>query len=109
MIELGQLEARHAEFAVKNARIVAASLDDLKHTAETQAKFAHLRLVSDAGRSLAGAADVIGPHHSPQGEDTAAPTTFIIDRKGVVRAIFRPDRYIERIGAEELLAKLPAP
>src|SRR5262245_65463647 len=106
MIELGQLEARHADFAAQGTRIVAASLDDREHTAQTQAKFPHLLLISDAKRTLAGAANVIGPQHSPQGEDTAAPTTFLIDGSGNVRWLFRPDRYIERLTPEGSLTKL---
>jgi peroxiredoxin len=106
MVELDQLEARHEEFASRNVRIVAASVDDPKHTAQTQAKFPHLVLVSDAGHKLAGAAEVIGQHRSPEGEETAAPTTFVIDRTGTVRWIFRPARFIERLPVDELLAKL---
>ncbi len=106
MAELGQLETRHADFAARNIRVVAASLDNLEETGKTQRKFPHLTLVSDAGRSLAGAAEVIGPHHSPvDGSITAAPTTVLIDRRGQVRWLFRPDRYLERLSPDEVLAK----
>jgi peroxiredoxin len=106
MLELGQLDSQSEEFARRNARIVAVSLDDREHTAETQAKFRHLTLISDAGRQLTDAAGVLGTHRGPEGEETAAPTTFIVDQKGTVRAILRPSRYIERIPPEELLAHL---
>ncbi|HEX4588293.1 MAG TPA: redoxin domain-containing protein, partial [Gemmataceae bacterium] len=94
MVELGQLEKQHAEFDAKGVRIVAVSLDDVAETAKTQQQFPHLTVLSDHEQSLARAADVIGTHHGPSGETTVSPTTVLIDGKGKVRWVFRPDRYI---------------
>jgi peroxiredoxin len=104
--ELGQLEARHQDFAGRNTQIVAVSLDGPEETARTQEKFPHLIVLSDAGGSLAGAAAVIGPHHSPYGGETVSPTTVLIDRHGQVRWVGRPDRYIERFSPDEVLKEV---
>jgi peroxiredoxin len=106
MVELGQLERQHQEFESRGVRIVAASLDDVADTARTQEKFPHLTVVSDHDRSLAKAADVIGPHHSPTGGEAVSPTTVLIDRGGQVRWVFRPDLYITRLSPAELLAAI---
>ncbi len=106
MVELGQLEKHHAEFDARGVRVVAASLDDVADTAETQKKFPHLTVVSDAEEGLAKAAEVIGPHRSPSGGETVSPTTVLIDRTGQVKWVFRPDRYITRLSPEALLAAI---
>ena len=87
-------------------QVVAASLDDLGDARRAQDKLPHLIVVSDAERGLAGAAEVIGPHQSPHGGDTVSPTTVLIDRRGQVRWVFRPDRFIERLPAADVLAKV---
>jgi peroxiredoxin len=106
MVELGQLEAHHDEFAARHVRIVAASLDDVADTAQTQQKFPHLTIVSDAGEALAKAADVIGPQRSPTGGETVSPTTVLLDADGRARWVFRPDRYINRLSPQDLLAAI---
>jgi peroxiredoxin len=103
MVELGQLEKHHGEFDARGVRIVAVSLDDLAETRQTQERFPHLTILSDHDESLARAADVIGPHHSPTGEITVSPTTVLIDKSGNVRWVFRPDRYTTRLSPQELL------
>jgi peroxiredoxin len=108
MVELGQLEAHQAEFAARGVRVVAASMDDVADTAATHPKFPHLTVVSDAGEALAKAAAVVGPQHSPSGGDTVAPTTVLIDAGGRVRWVFRPDRYINRLTPQDLLAAIDA-
>ena len=95
-------------------RVVAASLDDLAESAQTQQQFAHLTVLSDREQSLARAAGVIGPQHSPTGGEAAAPTTVLIDRRGVARWVFRPERYLSRLSPGELLSAIdrsipPAP
>jgi peroxiredoxin len=107
MAELGQLEARHADLDAKNTRLVAVSLDNVDDTAAMQKKFPHLTLVSDADRSLVDAAGVLGPQRNPlDGSQTVAPTTVLIDRSGTVRWLFRPDRYLERLSPDDLLANV---
>ena len=104
MVELGQLEARHEQFDSRGVRVVAASLDDLGDSAHTQQRFPHLTIMSDPGQGLARAADVVGPHHAPTGEETVSPTTVLVDGRGQVRWVFRPERYISRLPAAGLLA-----
>jgi peroxiredoxin len=108
MVELGQLEAHHQEFEARKVRIVAVSLDELENSARTQKRFPHLMIVSDKDESLAKAAAVLGPQHAPDGSDTVSPTTVLIDRRGQVRWVFRPNRYINRLSPEELLAAVDA-
>jgi peroxiredoxin len=106
MVELGELEARHADFAKKNVQILAISNDNLATARETQADFPHLKIVSDAEQNLAKALQVIqsgvGPNHS----DTNAPTTILVDGDGKVRWVFRPDHFIVRLSPDELLAAI---
>src|SRR5437879_4190528 len=106
MIELGQLEARHEDFDKRSARIVAVSLDNVEESAKTQEKFPHLVIVSDGEKSLANAAELIAPQHSPTGGETVAPTTVLIDRGGVVRWVSRKANYLERPTPDEVLAAL---
>ncbi len=106
MIELVKLEEQHKEFDSRNTRIIAVSLDGLEDSSKTQAKFPHLVIASDSNQKLAKAADVLGPHHAPDGKETTAPTTVLIDNKGIVRWVFRPDVYITRLSAADLTAKV---
>ncbi|HEX5272802.1 MAG TPA: redoxin domain-containing protein [Gemmataceae bacterium] len=106
MVELGQLEARHEDFDKRDARVVAVSLDTVEESAKTQEKFPHLVIISDADKSLASAAELIAPQHSPAGGETVAPTTALIDRTGVVRWVSRKGNYLERPTPDEVLAAL---
>jgi peroxiredoxin len=106
MIELGQLEAHWREFEGRNVRVVVVSVEDPDAAKATQADFPHLVVVSDAGRGLAGAAGVIHPHSAPDGGDSAAPTTILIDGGGTVRWTFRPDRVPARLRPAEVLAAI---
>ena len=104
MVELGQLEKRHQEFASRHVRIFAISNDDPQTARATQADFPHLVIVSDAAQNLAKAVQVLHPGAGPHHEDVNAPTTFLVDGHGVVRWLFRPDRFITRLSPDELLA-----
>ena len=106
MIELGQLEATHEEFAKRKARVVAVSLDDQETSKQTQAAFPHLVIVADSDRKLSEAVAVI--YAAPGGGDTTAPTTIIVDGAGIVRWTYRPDRFLVRLTPEEALAALDA-
>lgn len=104
MVELGQLESRHEDFASRNVRVLAASLDGDEDSAAIQALFPHLTIVSDPQGELMRAAEVLGPHKGPDGREVASPTTILINRQGRVVWTFRPDRYINRLPAADLLA-----
>jgi peroxiredoxin len=106
MIELGQLEAHWQEFEKKKVRVVAVSIENLEAAKATQADFPHLVVVSDAERNLSQALAVIHPHSAPDGGDSAAPTTILIDGAGTVRWTFRPDRVPGRLSPEQLLAAI---
>ncbi len=70
-------------------------------------------MISDAERGLADAVEVIHPGSSPEGTDTTAPTTMIVDGDGQVRWVYRSERFLTRLSPDELLqqldAALPAP
>ncbi len=70
----------------------------------TQADFPHLVVVSDEARTLSEAVAVIHPKSNPEGGDTAAPTTLLVDGTGTVRWTFRPDRVMTRLSPAQVLA-----
>jgi peroxiredoxin len=108
MVELGELEGHHEEFARRNVRVVVASTDGQEESRKTQKDFPHLVIVADADRKLISAAEVLHPKAGQHGEDVAAPTTFLIDRQGTVRSLFRPRQVISRLSAAEVLAAVDA-
>ena len=106
MVELGELENRQADFAGRGVRIVAISGDDLNDSSKTQAKFPHLLIASDPEQKTAKAFAVIHPHMAPDGGDTNAPTTFLVDQSGIVRWLYRPDIFFVRLSPDELLTAI---
>jgi peroxiredoxin len=106
MIELGQLESQWQEFEKRKVRVVVVSVEGLEEAKATRADFPHLVVVSDAERKLSEAVAVIHPGSGPDGGDTAAPTTLLIDGSGTVRWTFRPDRVLTRLSPAQLLAAI---
>jgi alkyl hydroperoxide reductase subunit AhpC len=103
MIELGQLERRHEDFARKNTRVIAISVEGLDDAKKTQADFPHLMVIADSGRGLSEAAGVIHPQSAPDGGDTAAPTTILVDHGGIVRWLYRSAEVVGRLSPDEVL------
>jgi alkyl hydroperoxide reductase subunit AhpC len=103
MIELGQFESRHEEFAKQNAHVVVASLEDSETAQKTQTEFPHLVVLADHNRNLANAAEVIHGQSTPEGGDTSAPTTIIMGPDGKVRWIYRSPAAIARLSPDEVL------
>jgi alkyl hydroperoxide reductase subunit AhpC len=108
MVELGQLEKHYQDFAKRNLQVVVISNDDQPTAQKTQADFPHLQVVADTEQNMAKALAVIQAGVGPEGTDTNAPTTFLVDGSGTVRWLFRPDRYIVRLSPDELLAAVDA-
>ena len=106
MIELGELNKRHAEFANREVRIVAVSADGLKDTEAIQADFPHLAILSDEKLSLVNALNAAHTAPSTQGKTIAAPTTLLVHHNGRIVWLFRPSRHIERLSVDELLARI---
>jgi peroxiredoxin len=104
MSELGQLEAQWQDFEKRKVRVVVVSVEDREAAKATQADFPHLVVVSDAGRNVAESLAVIHPGSAPDGGDTAAPTTILVDGIGTVRWTFRPDRILTRLSPSQVLA-----
>jgi peroxiredoxin len=103
MTELGQLEKHHDEFAKRRTRVVAVSVDDLDDSKLTQQDFQHLTVVADRDLKLSDAAKVLYMETLLR-KDVAAPTTILVDKHGVVRALFRPDNVAHRLSPSEVLA-----
>ena len=77
----------------------------------TQLAWSDMRTTSGSWRvgalsQPAAEADVAGaPEPSaPDGGDTAAPTTLLVDGGGTVRWTFRPDRFLNRLSPSQVLA-----
>lgn len=104
MIELGQLEAHHDEFAKRHTRVVVVSVDDQDDSMKTKLDFPRLTVVADHDHKLVDAVAVLHPGAGEHGEDVAVPTTILVDKYGVVRAIFRPTSVGSRLSAREVLA-----
>lgn len=104
MIELGQLEANWQQFEKRKVGVVVVSLENVEKAQATQADFPHLLVVSDAERKLSEAVAVIHPHSAPDGNDTAAPTTLLIDGGGTVRWTFRSENVFRRLSPSDVLA-----
>jgi alkyl hydroperoxide reductase subunit AhpC len=108
MIELGQLERRHEDFARRNTRVVVVSVEGLDDARRTQADFPHLLVLADQGRGLSDAAGLIHPHAAPDGTDVDFPTTVLVDRRGVVRWLYRSPQVIARLSPDEVLHSIDA-
>jgi peroxiredoxin len=107
MIELGELEKHHEEFAKHGVRIVVISDDHPKIAQLTQADFPNLIVLADARQVMAKALQVTHTAFGPLGgRPTNAPTTFLVDSDGTVRWLYRPDRFIARLCPEELLTAI---
>lgn len=106
MIELGQLERRHGDFAARNARVLVISMEGVDDAKQTQAQFPHLVVLADAGRGLGEAAGIVHPQSAPDGGDTEAPTTILVDRHGTVRWLYRSSEVIARLSPDEVLQAL---
>jgi peroxiredoxin len=104
MIELGELEKSWQEFDKRKVRVYAISIEDQKAAEATQADFPHLSIVSDAKRKLVDAFAALDPGHAPDGGDTAVSTTILVDGKGTIRWVYRPDRAMTQLTPPELLA-----
>jgi peroxiredoxin len=106
MAELGELEQHHADFDQRNTRVVVVSMEDPEAAKKTQGDFPHLTVVADAQKGLSGVADAIHQRSAPDGGDTAAPATLLVDRTGTVRWQYRPRRFLTRLSPQELLAAI---
>ena len=103
MIELGQLERRHEDFARRNTRVIAVSMEGPDDARKTQADFPHLVVLADEDRGLSEAAALIHAHAKQGGGDADAPTTILVDRNGEVRWLYRPPTVIGRLSPDDVL------
>lgn len=103
MSELVQLERRNTDFSKQQTRVIVASVEGLEDARKTQAKFPHLTVISDEAHGLSDAASLIHAHAAPDGSDADIPTTILVDRKGIVRWLYRSPSVVERLSPDELL------
>ena len=92
MIELVQLERHHADFEKRNTRVLVASMEEVDDAQRTQAQFPHLVVLADHSRKLSEAAELVHLRAGPEGRDIDVPTTILIDRRGIVRWVYRSPR-----------------
>jgi alkyl hydroperoxide reductase subunit AhpC len=104
MIELGQLERRHEDFARRNTRVIVISMEGLDDAGTTQLDFPHLLVLADNGRGLSDAVEIVHPHAGRFSwhEDADYPTTILVDRQGMVRWLHRSS-VITRLSPDEVL------
>src|SRR5450755_2923252 len=103
MIELGQLERRHEDFARHNTRVVAVSIEGQDDATQTQTEFPHLLVIADEGRGLSDAVGLIHVNANPHGGDADAPTTILVDRHGMVQWLYRSPAVISRLSPDDVL------
>lgn len=108
MIELGQLERRHEDFARRNVRVIVASIEGAEDARKTQADFPDLLVLADEGRGLSDAAALIHAHAKPDGADADAPTTILVDHSGVVRWLYRSPLVAARLSPDDVLQAIDA-
>jgi peroxiredoxin len=106
MLELGQLESHWQEFEKQNVKVVVVSVEGSEAAAATQTDFPHLVVVSDPDHNLANAVEVMHQKSAPDGGDTSAPTTILVDGKGTVRWTFRSDSVLARLSPDELVSAI---
>src|SRR5580700_11322816 len=102
MIELGQLERHHEEFDRRNTRVIVSSVEGIEDARKTQEQFPHLVVLADQARGLSEAAGLIHPNSGPDGGDTDAPTTILVDRAGTVRWVYRSPAVFTRLSPGEV-------
>jgi alkyl hydroperoxide reductase subunit AhpC len=108
MIELGQLERRHEDFARRDTRVIVVSMEGTEDAAKTQADFPHLLVLADKERGLSDAAKLVHERAAPGGKDADAPTTVLVDRHGTVRWLYRPREVIGRLSPDDVLEAIDA-
>jgi peroxiredoxin len=110
MTELGELESHFQEFKNRKDRvdIVAISTDNREDAQKSQTQFPHLKVVADTDQKMCQTLKVMHPGAGSGGQDTAAPTTILVDGEGTVRWLFRPDRFLERLSPAQLMAAIDA-
>lgn len=106
MIELGQLERQIDEFAKRNTRIIAASMEGVDDSIKTQSEHPRFVVLADQQRGLINPAALVHEKMAQDGGDTTVPTTILVDRRGIVRWIFRPTAVVERIAPDDLLTAI---
>jgi alkyl hydroperoxide reductase subunit AhpC len=103
MIELGQLERRHEDFAKRNTRVIVISVEGTEDAKQTQTQFPHLLVLADQERGLSDTAELIHPHAAPDGSDADAPTTILVGQDGKVLWLYRSPQVIARLSPDDVL------
>jgi peroxiredoxin len=104
MIELGELEKSWQDFNKRKVGVFVISIEPREPAAATQKDFPHLTVVSDADRKLVEGFAALDPGHAPDGGDTAVSTTILVDGKGTIRWVYRPDRAMSQLSPSDVLA-----
>ena len=103
MIELVQLERRHEDFAKRNTRVIVASAEGIELARKTQEQNTHQLVLADGQLGLIRAGGLLHEKGGPDDKDIAYPTTILLDKKGIVRWIYRTGGVASRLSPDELL------
>lgn len=105
MAELRELEKMHDEFAKRKVRVAVVSPETKEEAAKSKTQFPDLTVIADSDYNLIKSVGVV--HDKAKfGEDSAMPTTILVDKDGVVRWIHRPADVFARMPAKDLLVEV---
>jgi peroxiredoxin len=79
------------------------SNDDATNSQKTQADVPHLKVVTDADQALAKKVEMLHRGAGQYGDDTNAPTTFVLDGAGTVKWWSRSGHVLDRPSPDEVL------
>ena len=108
-MQLGELQEYYAEFQKAGVRVYAVSVDSPEHNARLKVRLgAGYEILSDVQGELLDALDIRQARRSMTGKDTAIPTTYLLDRAGVVRWVYRAESWRVRPHPQEALDAIRA-
>ncbi len=99
-IQLGQLEQHRTAFAAQQLSVMALNLDDAKGVTQARGLAAELRLsfpVLFATEEIAGIYNIIYRYMFDRRRDLAIPTSFLLDREGMIVKVFQGEFAINRL------------
>jgi peroxiredoxin len=116
--ELGELRKHYEEIIDRRVEVLAVSVDppDVQEALRRKLDL-HIRFLSDASGSLMDVLHIRDRDALPppmmagftrESRDIFLPTTFLLDERGIVRWVYRPETYRVRAPASEVLRQIDA-
>jgi peroxiredoxin len=102
---LRSFERHLPEFAARNARIVAISVDSPEESRKLSASQGYtFPILSDPQAVTIRAYGILHPHGGEDGRDIARPAEFLVDRDGTIRWENLTENLLARLRPETVLA-----